>query len=392
MLSNSFGTLRWRTPRPTPVLLRRGIVTEGDLLSTLLQQHARSRHVLVTDNQVYMLYGAQLADRLRVSGLLVTDYVVEPGEWSKCTSTYLALATRMLEEGVDRGSHVIALGGGVVCNLAGFIASTIYRGLPLIHIPTSLMAQLDAAIDDKQAVNHRAGKNVLGSHYPPEFILIDPAVLKSLPLRQLRSGMAESIKHALAQSPSLFAYLCTRGSQICEIDFLESVVKETCRLKIGLLNGDYAGGGHEGGGGQQGVEHALQYGHCFGHALESATDYDISHGEAIAIGMCVTAEIACNIGICTESVVKQHYRIVESFGLPTKIPEAVRIESIMKYISIDKYRAPGEVRIPVVEDIGKIHKTRQGSFISLEPARVALMLARLKAQVTARDFGCPLLP
>jgi len=377
MLPEPLGTIPWKAPKPTQVVFGRGLVLKGKLLPSLLHEHSHAHHVLVTDEQVYSLYGAELGCRLRASGLKVSDHVVASGEASKSLARFAQLAHEVLSSGIDRCSRVIALGGGVVGNLAGFLASTLYRGIGLIHLPTSLMAQLDASVDDKQAVNHEYGKNLIGSHYPPEAVIIDPTLLASLPMRDLRNGMAEAIKHGLTQSRTFFCALIDGPggnlSSTGDVSFLEWVVKETVLMKLKLLKPQTKEM-------ESAAEWILQYGHCLGHAFESATSYQLSHGEAIAIGMCATANIALLLGICGPAVVRQHHQIMEKYGLPTSIPEEIDLAAVLNYLRHDKYRSSDEVRLLVLEEVGQPYRSVECPFISLDQQAISRCLQRLSGR------------
>jgi 3-dehydroquinate synthase len=328
-------------------------VTESDLVLKLLHKYRWSRHVLLADKRVYGFHGELLAKRLRAAGLTLTVCLVPPAETSKSANVYLGVVDKILKAGIDKGSHILTLGGGVVNNLGGFIAATLYRGIGLIHLPSSLMAQIDAAIDFRQAINHFLGKNLIGCIYAPRAILVDPQLLCTLSLRHMRSGIAEAIKHSLTQSPSLFRFLVENADQIRELAFLEAIVRKTIRLKVALMN---SVNGHNDG------EFLLQYGHCIGHALETVTRYALLHGEAIAIGMQVSASLAVSMNISQSGLIMDHRLILSRYNLPDAIPQNVSISAMLDAIAYDKNILRNTPRIALLENIGRVHRSKEGSF------------------------------
>jgi 3-dehydroquinate synthase len=353
MEAEFFASIKPRASQRTPVFIRRGLVSDGSFVAQLLQEHACSRHILVSDNKVYKLHGERLAARLRAAGLTFAVCLVPSREASKSAGVYWRLVNRILKERIDKDSHVLTLGGGMVNNLGGFLAATLYRGIGLIHLPSSLLAQLDAAIDLKQAINHPFGKNLIGSIYSPRAVLVDPQLLETLPRRHLRSGMAEAVKHSLTQSPSFFSYLLENARHLQDIAFLEAVVRETIRLKLSLMNGrSFISHG----------EFLLQYGHCVGHALESASNYNLLHGEAIAIGMTISADIASALGIAFDELIEAHKSVFSSYKLPTCIPRGVDISAMSNAISYDKNNSRNRARLALLRAVGKVYKSEEGSF------------------------------
>ncbi len=302
-----------------------------------------SQHILITDSIVDTLYGDHVLSLLRAQGLLVHKIVIKAGESYKNLFEYGRVADEIFSKKIDKRSFLFSLGGGVINNITGFLASTLYRGIGLIHIPTSTMAQVDAALDFKQAVNSSYGKNLLGSYYPARSILIDPEMLQTLDDRHIVNGISESIKHALAQDSLFFDSLLSYSGSVRDISFLDMVVKKSIELKVPLLNGDVHNDYNE---------MLPQYGHCIGHAIEHLSSYDLLHGEAIAIGMCISAEIAQLLHICDQTVVDKHYNIFEKFQLPTVVPKTMEIEDIISTIRYDKHYLQGNPEMALLQNIG----------------------------------------
>ena len=311
----------------TTVFHSRGGLFQNSWIASL-QQRKNSRHFLVMDRNIEKLYGSKVLAFLKQNGLKVKEVVIAPGERSKSLSVYKRLINSIITLGVDRDSYILALGGGVVNNVVGFVASTLYRGIGLIQIPTTLLAQLDAAIDFKQAINSPYGKNQLGSYYSASTVVVDPDLLQTLSLRQLRSGLGEAIKHALIEDQQLFSYLEDYHGNLRDKEFLDDVIARTVQLKVLLLNKSND---------EKDLEMLPQYGHAIGHALEHLSHYKLLHGEAIAIGMCVMSEIANVLGVSSAKVMEKHYQIMSKFKLPTIIPNYISDQSILVAIRHDKY-------------------------------------------------------
>jgi 3-dehydroquinate synthase len=353
MKAEVFASIKPRVLQRTPVFIRRGLVSDGSFVAQFLQEQACSRHILLSDNKVYKLHGERLASKLQAAGLTISVCLVPSKEASKSFSVYWRLVDTILKERIDKDSRLLTLGGGMVNNLGGFLAATLYRGIRLIHLPSSLLAQLDAAIDLKQAVNHPFGKNLIGSFYSPHAVLVDPQLLETLPRRHLRSGMAEAVKHSLTQSTSFFRYLMENAHRLNDIAFLEGVLRETIRLKLSLMNArNFINHG----------EFLLQYGHCVGHALETASNYSLLHGDAIAIGMTVSADIARAMGIACDELIEAHKSVFSSYNLPTSIPKGVDVSALLSALSYDKHNSRNRARLALLQKVGKVYKSEAGSF------------------------------
>ena len=307
------------------------------------QAHLKSRtnHFLLADSYVMSLHGEILQESLRRIGTRLHLITVDPGEGAKSVDQYLRVAKEISSVGVERSSTLISFGGAVTANLAGFVAATLLRGIRLIHIPTTLLAQLDGTIDFKQAINLDGVKNLIGSFYAPVLVVVDPQFLATLPERHLANGFAEALKHALVQDEALYQLFLERAADRSS-GFLEESVQRTVALKIRLLESES----------YDDAEMLLQYGHAIGHALESVTHNELLHGEAIAIGMCVSAEIALTLGLCSRATVEAHYTLFRAYGLPTHIPNECDIDNLIRLIYRDKYRNDGMQQMALVREIG----------------------------------------
>jgi 3-dehydroquinate synthase len=315
------------------------------------------------------------------------------GERFKTLHTLSGICDEIIAIGLDKHSCIISLGGGVVNNLCGLVASLLYRGITLLHFPTTMMAQADAAIDFKQAVNHPMGKNLLGTYYPACTIVCDPAVLSTLSKRHVLNGLAECIKHGICHDKELLDLVlkCSVEEKLLAPAFLEEVVKRTITLKAQTLT-EYDSSDFN--------EMAPQYGHAVGHAVEhlswkkafkggikdSESVSPLLHGEACAIGMCVSAEISCLLGYCKKGTVDEHYRIFEAVGLPCFIPSGLETSDILKCLTFDKHFV-AKPTMGLVSRIGVMQESANiGSFsFSIEPDTMeeALRLNRARTSGVA---------
>jgi 3-dehydroquinate synthase len=338
----------------TRVVVGRGFVGHPEELDLVPAGSASSPVFVFTDETVNRLYGEQFVGKLRASGLDAHAIVLPDGEESKTLAHYVHLVERVLSRGVDERSVFISLGGGVVCNVCGFVASTIYRGLDLVHVPTTLMAQCDAAISHKQAINGHHGKNMVGSYYPPRLVAVDVEVLGTVSPRQIRDGLAEVAKHALAQDPSYVDMLLGFRGDLADLGFLEEVVRRNVRLKRELVRTDPQE--HD-----DGV--VLQYGHTFGHPVEHLSGYRLYHGESVAIGMMVAARVAHLLGACSSELVDLHERLIGHLGLPTEAPASIRTHDVVEALRFNKRYLTEGTRMALLSDVGRLWRVQAEAMI-----------------------------
>lgn len=331
-----------------------------------------AKNYLIVDSIVNEEYGDKVLQGLRDAGLdmhkIVTpaDAVDESGnpsaERHKTLAVFSNCVNKILDSGISKNSCIVSLGGGVVNNLCGFLASSLYRGITLVHITTSMMGMTDAAIDFKQAVNHQLGKNLLGSYYPAANIVIDPEVLETLSERHILNGIAEALKHALCQSRSMTEAIVNPLSEdlrkaLRNSEFLEMVCRECIDHKVPTLT-HY----HE----SDFNEMVPQYGHAIAHAVEHLSFHSkgvspLLHGEAVAIGMCVTAEVGKILGVCDQATVDEHYDFIQRAGLPVYIPDGIGTEAIQKKLCYDKHYVK-KPTMGLLAEIGHMHCNRDGSY------------------------------
>ncbi|KZZ86414.1 MULTISPECIES: 3-dehydroquinate synthase [Bacillaceae] len=299
--------------------------------------------LLITDDTVHRLYGKQVKERLeKISP--VAMFAVQSGEEAKSFEQYYAILTYALEKGLDRKSMIAALGGGVVGDLAGFAAATFMRGIPFIQIPTTLLAH-DSAVGGKTAINHPKGKNMIGAFYQPKAVFFDPQFLESLPAEEMRSGMAEVIKHAMIADASFLSWLQKDLSAVVNpnADQLATMIKEGIKIKAGIVSQDEK---------ETGVRAYLNFGHTLGHAIEAALGYGrITHGDAVAAGMLFASwlsEKELNADLSAGEL-KDWFKEI---GFPVAVPEELSSEELMNFMLSDKKTASGKVNMVLLKEIG----------------------------------------
>src|SRR2546423_10987486 len=258
------------------------VVEPGALTSVgtrLRELRVGARAVLVTAAGILKLHGQVVVASLEAAGLSVTVLEVPDGEAAKTLAVAEYCWDRLLTAGADRTSTVLALGGGAVGDLAGFVSATYMRGMNFVQLPTTVLAQVDASIGGKTAIDHPAAKNLIGAFHQPRLVLVDPAVVRSLPEREFRSGLAEIVKHGIVLDADYFAEVERDAAPLCARDLpvVERIIGGSCRLKAGVVARDER---------ESELRHVLNYGHTIGHALEAATGYArFAHGEAVALGI-----------------------------------------------------------------------------------------------------------
>ncbi len=269
--------------------------------------------------------------------------IVPAGEEHKNLETVSRLWKAFLENGLDRKSTVIALGGGVIGDMTGFAASTYMRGIDWIGIPTTLLSMVDASVGGKTGFDLPEGKNLIGSFYPPKLVIADPSLLLTLTERELRSGMAEVVKHGIISDPDLFA-MCQHGMDWVKAN-LEEVVKRAMAVKIKVIEEDPY---------EKGIRAALNLGHTVGHAVELVSKFELRHGEAIAIGTAAEARYAARVGLASQGTVEAIESTFSKLGLPIQIPSEMPREKIIQAMRVDKKKNAKAIRFALPVEIGKV--------------------------------------
>jgi 3-dehydroquinate synthase len=319
----------------------------------LCDAHEDDAHaVIITDSNVDALYSDTVADPLQEAGAQVDILSVEAGEQSKSPEVAEELWEQLLDQGADRKTVIVALGGGVVGDLAGFVAATFGRGLRFVQIPTTLLAQVDSSVGGKVGINLPGGKNMVGAFWQPRGVLIDVAVLETLPDREYRAGLAEVAKYGVIQDAEFFAYLEANIRPINDrdADVLTRVVERCCRLKADVVEQDERE--------ETGLRSILNYGHTFCHALEAATGYEqLLHGEGVAIGMMCAARLAQRLGRVDAAFVDRQRALLEAFMLPLDVPN-VDHEELIELMYRDKKTERGRLRFVLPSRLGHVELVR----------------------------------
>lgn len=333
-------------PSDYDIVIQGGILSSvGKYISKMLGEKSISvkKMFIITDETVDEHYGKTVETSLLGYGFEVLKYVINPGENSKNILTLAGIYAEMSEYNVTRSDIIIALGGGVVGDLAGFAASTYLRGIKYIQIPTTLLAQVDSSIGGKTAIDIAQGKNLVGSFYNPSFVLIDSEVLNTLDTRNLTSGMAEVIKYALIKDRELYDLLMKIDNKEELYKNLDEIIYRCCSIKKELVEKDQF---------DRGDRMLLNFGHTLGHAIEAYYKYNkYLHGEAVAIGMKRITKLAVEKGLAQESLIEDVDKILGRYGMLGK--EEVSNKGLIKYIEKDKKKFGDKIKLAIVKDIGE---------------------------------------
>ena len=337
-----------------------------DQAGRLLQENGfAGKLVVITHPGLHRQYGEALCRTLAGDGFSVRTLLVPEGEAQKTLATAGRLYQELTDVFAERTTPVLALGGGVIGDLAGFVAATYLRGVPLVQLPTTLLAQVDSSIGGKVAVDHGRIKNRIGAFYQPSLVIADTDTLRTLPAEELTNGLAEVIKSAAIMSREFFVFLEENLGRIIARDagILEEVVSQTAEIKAGVVMKDER---------DSGLRNILNFGHTVGHAVESVSGFDMPHGQAVAIGMVVAARISREMGLLDKNGLDRLTRIIEKAGLPVKMP-AINMEKVMQAMKHDKKVAQDKIRFVLLESIGNAMITDK-----VTPALVEQVLANEK--------------
>jgi 3-dehydroquinate synthase len=326
------------------VVVERGVLTTvGARLRAL---GVGSRVALVTSASILRLYGKPVTESLEDAGFTVTVVDVPDGESAKTLAVADGAWNALLAAGLDRTSTVLALGGGAVGDLAGFVAATYMRGLNFVQAPTTVLAQVDASIGGKTAIDHPTAKNLIGAFYQPRLVLIDPSTAATLPERDFRSGLAEIVKHGIVLDADYFADLERSVAEIGARDgaTLERIIGGSCRLKAEVIERDPEE--------KSELRFALNYGHTVGHALEASTAYGrFTHGEAVSLGIVAEARLATRLGVATAETADRQVRLLEAVGLPVRASD-LDADAVLAATRRDKKSRDGRVPFVLAPSIG----------------------------------------
>lgn len=327
------------------------------------------KFAVVTDSNVKPLYAEPIANKLNACGYTVNLFSFEAGEKSKTRATKEYIEDSMLESGYRRDCCIIAVGGGVVTDIAGFVAGTYGRGVPFINFATTLLAAADASIGGKTAVDTPLATNLIGIFNQPEKVYIDISTWKTLPKRQIYSGMAETIKHACLADKEFFDYLDNNMEKIYEInsEACEHISEVNCKIKYNVVMKDEK---------ESGLREILNLGHTVGRAVETVSDYRLLHGEAVSIGLTAEVKLAEKLGYMTGEEVNKVIELLKKANLPVSIPDYIDREALVKKLYTDKKVKNGQLRFVLQNGIGEIVQFGENNFatpISEETAREIIM-------------------
>ena len=315
----------------------------------ILKKYTKGIKSLIVTNPTIAEYYLETVEKsLQEAGFQVFVAQVPDGEEHKSLAEASRLYTKCVEHRLERESIIVGLGGGVIGDLAGYVAATFMRGLPIVQVPTTFLAQVDSSVGGKVAVNLPESKNLVGSFYQPLLVYIDLAVLKTLPVEEMEAGMAEVIKYGIILDKKFFEYLEKKIGKLRELDskVLEKVVAQCCKLKARVVEKDER---------EKGLRSILNFGHTLGHALEALTDYKkYKHGEAVAIGMVGACRIAGEMGMLKKEARDRIEHLIGKAGLPGRIGVKLSVDDIIQVLSLDKKVQAGKVRFVLPERIGKV--------------------------------------
>lgn len=325
-----------------PIHIGSGLLDDG----ALYRPHIRGRRVVVvSDCRVAGLYGTQVCAALADYRPLLLEFA--PGEASKTLETYASLADDLIDGRFDRHVTLVALGGGVVGDMTGFLAATYQRGVDFIQVPTTLLAQVDSSVGGKTGVNRPGGKNLLGAFHQPRCVLADTGTLNSLPRRELAAGLAEVIKYGLIADAEFLAWIERDLDALLEGDevALQHAIYRSCEIKAAIVAADER---------ESGQRALLNLGHTFGHAVEAATGYDAwLHGEAVGLGLLMAADLSCRLGRLSAEAVARIAALLERAALPTRLPDDIATDTLLGYMAGDKKVLDGQLRLVALAAIGR---------------------------------------
>ncbi len=330
--------------RSYPIHIGEGLLGRA---AELLPDARHARAIVISNPTVAAHHLAPLQQALTRAGIRSDAMLVPDGESHKDWATLYSIHTRLIELGAERSTLLIALGGGVVGDIAGFAAATYQRGMPIVQMPTTLLAQVDSSVGGKTAVNHPLGKNMIGAFYQPSAVIIDTATLATLPRRELAAGAAEVIKHGAACDATFFAWLESAMDRLLERDpdAVEHAIAESCRIKAAIVAADER---------EAGGRAILNFGHTFGHAIEAAAGYDGSwlHGEAVAAGMVLAAELSVRVAALPVVEARRVRALVARAGLPVRAP-SLGADRYLELMARDKKVKAGGLRFVVLDVLGR---------------------------------------
>ena len=325
-----------------------------DLPGWLEQSCPAAVYVVITDATVAPLYGEEIAERIGESA--PSHLVTFPaGESHKTRETWATLTDKLLAAGAGRDAAIVAVGGGVVGDMAGFVAATYLRGIPLVHVPTTLLAMIDSSIGGKTGVDTAAGKNLVGAFHQPRLVLADVSTLGTLSPMHIASGVADALKHGAIADAEYFERIAAQHVQIkaCRPAAMIELIKRSVEIKAAVVCEDDR---------EEGLRAVLNFGHTIGHALEATTGFEMPHGEAVAIGMVLEAELGTSLGVTDSDTAPLLRSALEAFRLPTVLPAGADSQAMVANMLHDKKVRQREIRLTLLKSVGQVAKTGGGAW------------------------------
>ncbi|MCI5211151.1 MAG: 3-dehydroquinate synthase [Candidatus Electrothrix sp. ATG2] len=336
--------------RSYPIRISSGVMAE--IGADLRERKIGKKYGVIADDTVAELYGTQCMQSLEAAGIRAELITFPHGEENKNMATVASLASELAQHGFDRGDALIALGGGVTGDITGFLAAAYMRGIPFVQVPTTLLSQVDSSVGGKTGVDLPEGKNLVGVFYQPQAVYIDTDVLRTLPPDELRGGLAEVIKYGVIHDAAFFSFLEEHRDAVLALqqDIITQLIARCCTIKAWVVEQDEREGG---------LRRILNFGHTIGHAVEAASNFQLIHGKAVAIGMCAAADLAVRTGCLAAQDALRIRELVEQYELPVAIPAGLDRQLMKKYLLHDKKTVAGRVFYILPEAVGKVVITDQ---------------------------------
>jgi 3-dehydroquinate synthase len=303
------------------------------------------RYAVITDDHVAELYALKLSRSMHAAGFRTDVFAFSHGEASKTRDTWCVVTDAMLEAGLGRDCAVIGFGGGVPGDLGGFVAATYMRGVPLVQVPTSLLAMIDSSVGGKTGVDTPAGKNLVGAFHQPRTVVVDPDLLRTLPDEHLRAGLAEAVKHGAIADAEYLDWIESSAAELLagDTEALTRLIVRSVEIKAEIVSADEREGGRR---------KVLNFGHTVGHAVEALSGYALLHGEAVALGMVEEARIGERMGVTAPGTSQRLRRVLTRLGLPTAVPIELDAGEVIELTRVDKKARDGRVEYALVENVG----------------------------------------
>jgi len=331
---------------PYQITIEPGIISSAAAMLQSLAPAPPARVCIVSDENIKPLHLGKLEMSFLLEGIETVTAVIPAGEQHKNLATISTIYDKFLTAKIERSTPIIALGGGVVGDMTGFVAATILRGVPFVQVPTTLLSMVDASVGGKTGIDHAVGKNLIGAFHQPVSVLIDPETLKTLPDRELRSGLAECIKHEIIRDADGFAKLeqTIASALSLSIPHLTQLIAHNVSIKAKVVMADPF---------ERGERAHLNFGHTFGHAIESVSKFSYSHGESIALGMVAASRTAMRLGMLDESSVHRIIKLIAAAGLPTG-GMTLNVGQVFEAMYFDKKVKAGKLRLVLPDRIGHV--------------------------------------